>query len=94
MKKIELNKYNYELIENIDNCFNVEEISELISDLDYFDNFDYIFGDYSYGKIRLKGFYEDNNPNVKSINSISLLDDYKINYCSPGAKSFLLKKIK
>ena len=61
---------------------------------DYFDDYDYIFGDYSYEKMRLKGFYDSNNKKVKDINDIKYLDDYIRDYCSYGAKVFLLKKIK
>lgn len=94
MKKVKLNNYEYDLVENTGNCFNLDEVLQLLNDIDYFDSFDYIFGDYSYGKVRLKGFYDDNNTNANSINSIAILADYKTNYCSYGAKSFLLKKIK
>ena len=94
MKKIELNKLKYELIENDNNCFNLEEVEERIKDTDYFDNFDYIFGDYSYDKIRLKGFNDSDSKNVNKINDIKTLSDYKNNYCSYGANTFLLKKLK
>ena len=69
-----------------------EELVEKITD--YFDNYDYIFGDYSYGKIRLKGYYESTNKKAKSINDIKTLEEYKKEYCSYGAKTFLIKKVK
>ena len=59
---------------------------------DYFNNFDYIVGDWSYSKLRLKGFYESNNKNVKDINNINNLDNYLNNYCAYGCKYFVLKK--
>ena len=43
---------------------------------DYFEPYDYIFGDYAYEKVRLKGFYESNNKNANKINDIKSLDDY------------------
>lgn len=92
MKKIEINDYEYELVKNNGDCFNLEEIKEKITD--YFDNYDYIFGDYSYDKIRLKGYYDSKNELVTPINDISGLDNYIENYCAYGAKYFLLKKIK
>lgn len=91
MKKIEINNIEYEIIQN-DDCINKEELSEKITD--YFDNYDYIFGDYAYGKIRLKGYYDSNNKKAKSINNIETLEDYKKEYCSYGAKTFLIKKVK
>lgn len=92
MKKIEINGTIYEIIRNDNNCLNKNELSEKITD--YFDDFDYIFGDYSYEKVRLKGYNESTNKKATKINDIKTLDDYISNYCSYGAKVFLLKKIK
>ena len=92
MKIIELNGQKYEVIENDNNCLNIDEIKEKVTE--YFDNFDYIFGDYAYDKVRLKGFNDPTNKKVNKINNIKKLEDYKKNYCSFGAKTFLLKKVK
>ena len=92
MKIIELNGQKYEVIENANNCLDVEEIKERVTE--YFDSFDYIFGDYAYDKVRLKGFNESSNKKASPINDIKNLEDYKKNYCSYGAKTFLLKKVK
>ncbi len=43
-------------------------------------------------KIRLKGFYNSNNKKVNNINDIKYLEEYIKDYCSFGAKVFLLKK--
>lgn len=92
MKKIEINGINYEILRNDKDCLNKEELMEKITD--YFDAFDYIFGDYAYEKVRLKGYYESNNKKANKINDIKYMDDYIKNYCSFGAKVFLLKKLK
>lgn len=92
MKIIELNGQKYEVIENDNNCLNIDEIKEKVTE--YFDNFDYIFGDYAYDKVRLKGFNDSTNKKVNKINNIKKIEDYKKNYCSFGAKTFLLKKVK
>ena len=91
-KKIVINKKEYELVRNDMDCFNETEVIEKITD--YFDDYDYIFGDYAYEKVRLKGFYDKTNKKVKKINNIEYLDEYIKNYCSYGAKTFLLKKVK
>lgn len=91
MKKVEINGKTYEILENIGNCLNIEELKEKITD--YFDNFDYIFGDFSYDKVRLKGYNDSTNKKANKINNIKGLEDYKKNYCSYGAKTFLLKKV-
>ena len=92
MKKVEINGINYEIIRDDNNCFNKEEVEEKVTD--YFEPYDYILGDYAYEKIRLKGYYDSNNKNVNKINDIKYIDEYIQNYCSFGAKIFLLKKIK
>ncbi len=53
MKKIKLNDLDYELIED-NNGYNEEEI--ISKTTDYFIPYDYIIGDWAYGKLRLKGF--------------------------------------
>ena len=91
MKKVVLNNKEYEVVRD-DDVFDLETVKELLTD--YYDDFDYIFGDQAYNKIRLKGFYESNNKKVKALNDIKNLDDYIVNYCAYGCKVFLLKKIK
>ena len=92
MKTIEILNQKYELVENLNNCFNLEDFKEKLTE--YFEPFDYIFGDYAYEKVRLKGYYESTNKKEKEINDIKNLDNYIENYCSYGARTFLLKKIK
>ena len=70
------------------NVFDLEEVKSYMTE--YFDKFDYVFGDYAYEKLRLKGFKDKGN----KVNDIKYLDDYIKNYCAYGAKYFLLKKIK
>lgn len=92
MKKVVINNVEYEVIRNVNDCLDTSILEDKITD--YFDSYDYIFGDYAYERVRLKGFYESNNKNVNKINDIKNLDDYINNYCSFGAKVFLLKKIR
>ena len=91
MKNIEINGKKYELVRNDGDCFDLDTIRERVTD--YFDDYDYIFGDIAYEKVRLKGYYDSKNKNAKKINDIKFLEDYIKNYCSYGAKVFLLKKI-
>ena len=91
MKTIELQNNKYELIRNDKDCFNYEDIKEKVTD--YFEDYDYILGDFSYEKVRLKGYYESTNKKATKINDIKYIDDYIENYCSFGARVFVLKKI-
>ena len=74
MKKYEFNGIEYELIKDDAQIFDANDISSLITD--YFKDFDYIFGDIAYNKIRLKGFCDKNNKKFNNINDISTLDNY------------------
>ena len=88
---IEVGDFKYELIENNREAFNIEEFKYLYTD--YFQDYDYIIGDYAYSKLRLKGFYEDTNKKSKKINKISKKDEYIRNNCAYNCKFFILKKI-
>lgn len=92
MKKIEINGNQYELVKDEYKCFSMEDVTSKMTD--YFAPYDYVFGDYAYDKVRLKGFYDSTHKKAKKINDIKYLDEYVKNYCSYGAKTFLLKKIK
>ncbi len=92
MKTLNINDVEYEIMENEQNCLDKDELCSKMTD--YFEPYDYVFGDYAYDKLRLKGFYDSKNKNAKKINDIKFLSEYKKDYCSFGAKTFLIKKVK
>ena len=53
-KKVTINDIEYEIIKDVNEAIDKEVLTEKITD--YFDNYDYIVGDWAYGKLRLKGF--------------------------------------
>ena len=89
MKTIKINGTLYTLERNYKDGFDLTEVENKLTD--YFDGYDYIFGDWSYGKLRLKGFMEEKKSN--KINNIKYIDDYIKKYCSYECKYFLLKKV-
>ena len=90
MKSIVINNVNYEVVENINDALDEEVLKEKITD--YFDPYDYIVGDWSYGKLRLKGFYDEKNKKVTKINNIKNLKNYIENYCAYGCKYFVIQR--
>lgn len=88
--EIKINNFNYEVIKNYRDGFDKESVEERATD--YFSEYDYIFGDWAYGKWRLKGFYDKDNKNVTKINNIEDLDKYIKENCAYDCKYFLLKK--
>ena len=81
MKKVKINNIEYELVKNYKDGFDESAVSELITD--YYDSYNYILGDWAYGKLRLKGFCEKDNK----------IDEYITNYCAYECRHFIIKKI-
>lgn len=91
MNKYKINDIEFELIENYKDGFNLEEITSKYTE--YFDNYDYIIGDWSYGKLRLKGLCDKKNKLNNKINNIKIKDEYLKNNCAYDCRYFILKKI-
>ena len=89
--RIEIENHKYELIKNYKEAFNQEEFTEKYTD--YFYDYDYIVGDIAYGKLRLKGFYDEKNKKVNKINNYKNVNLYLKNNCATDCKHFILKKI-
>ncbi|HOP65455.1 MAG TPA: DUF1027 domain-containing protein [Bacilli bacterium] len=90
--EIELENIKYKVIKDEKNGFDIEEVKKKYND--YFNNYDYVVGDWAYGKLRLKGFNKKSNSNFNKINDFSLVEDYIKNNCAYGCKYFIIEKIK
>lgn len=90
MKKINVENMEYELIVNYKDAFDEELFLNRCTD--YFYDYDYIVGDIAYSKLRLKGFYNEDNKKAKKINNYKYLEDYLKKYCAVDCKYFVLKK--
>ena len=87
---IEVNNKKYELIENYKEAFDLEEF--LLKCTDYFYDYDYIVGDIAYGKLRLKGFYDEKSKKVNKINNFKNVKQYLKKYCANDCKYYIVKK--
>jgi len=92
MKKYKYNDINYEIIKDYKNGFEDSEIKEKLTD--FFIDYDYILGDWAYGKLRLKGFNEKTNEKYSKVNDYEKIDEYIKNHCAYECRYFILKKIK
>ena len=59
MEIVVIDDKKYEVMENVKDALNIEDLEGKITE--YYDGFDYILGDYAYGKVRLKGFNDKEN---------------------------------
>lgn len=91
MKKVVINDITYEVVKNVKEALDVELLKEKITD--YYDNYDYIVGDWAYGKVRLKGFYDSSNKKCKEYNNILYLERYLEERCAYDCRWFEIKKI-
>lgn len=89
---IEINNIKYNLLENYKDGFDLESVKEKYTD--YFEPYDFIIGDWSYGKLRLKGFCNRINKMCNKINDIKFKDNYIKDLCSYECKYFVLEKLK
>lgn len=92
MKNIKLLNSDYIIEKDDTNCFDLEVVENLFTD--YFLVFDYVLGDYSYGKLRLKGFFANDNAKSSKINKYDGLEIYLKEYCAYNCDYFVIKKQK
>lgn len=88
---IEINGIQYKIIKDADKTCDVELLKEMMTD--YFNDYDYIVGDWAYSKLRLKGFTKKGNKINNKINDYSKVDLYIENNCAYGCKYFIIEKI-
>lgn len=88
---VTINNFEYEIIKNYREGFNEEALNARFSDV--LSKYDYILGDWGYGQLRLKGFFDDRNAKATYESKISTLQDYIYEYCNFGCAYFVLQKV-
>ena len=89
--KFIINEIEYNLIENYKEGYDKEELETKLTE--YFQDYDYIVGDWAYGKLRLKGFCKKENSLFKEINNFEKVKEYIKNNCAYDCKYFIIEKI-
>ncbi|MEH7491107.1 YutD family protein [Neobacillus niacini] len=89
---ININGATYEIVQEHRDAINEEALKARYSDI--LSRYDYIVGDWGYGQLRLKGFFEDQNQKATFDTKISTLSEYLYEYCNFGCAYFVLKKVK
>lgn len=82
--------FTYEIVENVRDGFQEDAFIARYSDI--LEKYDYIVGDWGYGQLRLKGFFDDRNQKATFDTKISTLEDYLFEYCNFGCAYFILRK--
>lgn len=89
--KIEIENKEYELIKDYKDAFDKDDFVEKYTE--YFYDYDYIVGDIAYGKLRLKGFYDEKNKKANKINNYKSVNQYLKSNCANDCRHFILKKL-
>jgi len=87
---ITIDRWDYEIIIDYREAFKEEAFQERYSEI--LNKYDYILGDWGYGQLRLKGFFDDKNQKATYDTKVSTLQDYLYEYCNFGCAYFILKK--
>jgi uncharacterized protein YutD len=91
MERIYINGQEYELVSDYRNGWNQEAFRKRYSEI--LAKYDYIVGDWGYGQLRLKGFFDDHHHRATPETKISFLQEYLNEYCNFGCAYFILKRV-
>lgn len=80
---------SFELLKNEKEAFDATVFGQRFSEI--LTKFDYIVGDWSNEQLRLRGFYKEER-DVATMDKLSRLDDYLLEYCSYGCAYLNQKK--
>ena len=89
MKTIKINEKEFEIIKDYRDAIEINELENKLTE--YFDDYDYILGDWAYGKLRLKGFCTTENKNFKDINDYNNIEEYIKDNCAYNCRYFILR---
>lgn len=89
---VSINNLQYEVVEEYRDGFNEEAFKARYSEI--LNKYDYVVGDWGYGQLRLRGFFEDQNQKSSYDTKISTLTEYLYEFCNFGCPYFVVKKIK
>ncbi|KAB8131791.1 YutD family protein [Gracilibacillus oryzae] len=88
---VEIQGKTYQVIKEFREGFDEKAFKERYSEV--LSKYDFILGDWGYEQLRLKGFYDDQNPKATFDTKISTCEDYLYEYCNFGCRYFVVKQI-
>ena len=87
---ITIDRWDYEVLIDYREALKEEALQDRYSEI--LSKYDYILGDWGYGQLRLKGFFDDKNQKATYDTKFSTVQDYLYEYCNFGCAYFILKK--
>lgn len=84
-----LNGHHYQLLVSYRDGFNGDEFAKRFSNI--LSKYDYIVGDWGYGQLRLRGFYDDQSPLFRPERGQERIEDYLFEDCNFGCPYFVVQ---
>ena len=89
---VTINNLQFELVEEYREGFKEDAFKARYSEI--LNKYDYIVGDWGYGQLRLRGFFDDQNHKSSYDTKISTLTEYLYEFCNFGCPYFVVRRIK
>lgn len=89
-EQIKINQEPYLIVTNHQNGLDLNRLALRYNSV--LQKYDYIVGDWGYGQLRLRGFYDNNRIHAKIDQKINTLQDYLLEYCNFGCAYFVLER--
>lgn len=86
-----INRHKYRLIKEYRDALDLELLKKKFDP--YLEKYDFIVGDVSSEKLRLKGFYRSDSEKINIDKRYALVDDYLQEYLNPGVAYFILESL-
>lgn len=86
-----INKHPYVIVADPDNSFNLESFTDRFSTI--LSKYDFIVGDWGYGQLRLRGFFDHKNPEWSVEKDVDTIQDYLYEECNFGCSYFILHNL-
>lgn len=84
-----LNGHHYQLLVSYRDGFNGDEFAKRFSNI--LSKYDYIVGDWGYGQLRLRGFYDDQSLLFRPERGQERIEDYLFEDCNFGCPYFVVQ---
>ena len=83
--------HQYLLIKDYRAGFDPEQLANRFSSI--LSKYDYIVGDWGHNQLRLRGFYQSDNPLFDCDHSVTLIQDYLYEECNFGCPYFIIQNL-
>lgn len=87
----QINGHQYLLIKDYREGFDPDQLANRFSSI--LSKYDYIVGDWGHNQLRLRGFYQADNPLFDREHSVDLIQDYLYEECNFGCAYFIIKNL-